>query len=277
MTSDSSGRENAASTENPHDIKVPLPVEQLGKLHEGAQVRLDLGDFSVRARVQAGHLVRMEEEPPEVLSTPLRKVDAFLQDGRLHRSVSTRAKRHGTKLGLRDALVRKLRVLIANTPENVIFQALSENDFGTIITLANEETLGRELTGVEKARLRGIRYREELLERAGGTMTVEEVSELLEVSQEAVRRPIRENRLIAFRKARGYTLPAIQFDQGREIEGLRRVLGAMRVVDPWTRLDWLINSEPRLEGRRPIDVLRAGEDIDQVVMAAELVGVHGAA
>ena len=130
---------------------------------------------------------------------------------------------------------------------------------------------------MDPSQRRGIEYRRQLIERAGGTLSVDQVAELIKVTPEAVRNRIRTRSYIAVPDAKDYGLPAIQFEDGHEIRGLRTVLRAIPMESPYMRLDWLLSPEPRLQGRRPIDVLRGGENIEEVKSAASLVGEHGAA
>ncbi|WP_435100194.1 excisionase family DNA-binding protein [Arhodomonas sp. AD133] len=176
----------------------------------------------------------------------------------------------------REALARRLEALVAGASDDVVARALAEDDIGTVTTLAIEETFARELTAVEKSRLRGVQFRKDLLERAGGTLSVDEAAKLLGVTPESVRKASRSGSLIAIRSGKRFLLPAVQFHEGQELKGLRRVLRALSVDSPWMRLNWLLSPEPRLDNRRPVDALLQG-DIDEVREAATLYGEQGAA
>ncbi|WP_440998057.1 hypothetical protein [Arhodomonas sp. SL1] len=178
--------------------------------------------------------------------------------------------------GARAALAHRFETVLANARDEVVESALAKDDYGLLMALATEAGLGRELTAVEKARRRGAEYRVALIERAGGTLSVDEVASGRNVSPEAIRKAIRAGKLIAIGSAKGYQLPAVQFSDKQEVNGLRRVLAAMSIKSPWMRLDWLLSPESRLDDRRPIDVLHEG-DVEEVVKAAELYGEQGAA
>ena len=70
--------------------------------------------------------------------------------------------------------------------------------------------------------------------------------------------------------------PTVQFtDDGEVVDGLREVRQALPFRNPWAVLNFLVNPDARLGGRRPIDALKAGET-DEVVEAARRIGQQGA-
>ena len=70
--------------------------------------------------------------------------------------------------------------------------------------------------------------------------------------------------------------PVAQFrDDGRPAEGLKEVREALGTRNPWMLLNFLVNAEPRLNNRKPIDLLRSGR-LDAVLEVARRVGAQGA-
>jgi hypothetical protein len=69
--------------------------------------------------------------------------------------------------------------------------------------------------------------------------------------------------------------PVAQFDDHGIVPGLEDVLNSLPSKNDWFRLNFLVNEDARLSGRRPIDVLKAG-DVERVIKAAKAVGVQGA-
>jgi hypothetical protein len=67
-----------------------------------------------------------------------------------------------------------------------------------------------------------------------------------------------------------------QFEGGRTLAHLEKVLDALRSHDPWMQLIFFINGNDRLNGRSPLQLLRAGE-LEPVLRAAESYGEQGAA
>jgi hypothetical protein len=127
-----------------------------------------------------------------------------------------------------------------------------------------------------RALLRGREIAEADLRAADGAFSLHEVIALLRVSRQAIDKKVKHDALLAVPgpgNERRY--PACQFHHGGAVAGLRSVLHALPSRNPWLRLNFLVNPEPRLAGRRPCDVLRDG-DPASVVAAAERVAEMGA-
>ncbi len=74
----------------------------------------------------------------------------------------------------------------------------------------------------------------------------------------------------------GYLYPAFQVGKTGLLPGIREVLAAFSVDDPWMRVNFMLTGDARLGGKRPIDLLRRGRS-DEVTAAAAAFGEHGAA
>jgi biotin operon repressor len=128
-----------------------------------------------------------------------------------------------------------------------------------------------------RAKLRGIEHRKRILEKLGGTLSAEQVSELIGISRQAVDRRRSQNQLIGLTQGkRGYAYPAFQFENGKTLDGLKEVLDALSGHDPWMQSIFFANGNDRLNGRIPLDALRQGKT-EAVVRAAEAYGEQGAA
>lgn len=126
-----------------------------------------------------------------------------------------------------------------------------------------------------KARTRGARIKRDLLMESGGSLGAGKVAELLKISRQGVSKRRQSNALLALKAGERFVFPAWQFSGGNVLPGLKRVLRAFTIEDPWMRLAFFFNAESRLEGRRPVDVLRDG-DVEAVCAAAAAYGEHGA-
>ncbi|MEZ2223389.1 hypothetical protein [Rhizobium sp. RCC_161_2] len=129
-----------------------------------------------------------------------------------------------------------------------------------------------------QAVLQGIRIAQNDLREAGGAYDMEEVRTLLHgVSRQAVDKRVQEGSLVAVpgpSNRRCY--PTLQFNRdGSVIAGLKDVQDALPVDSPWAVLNFLARPDDRLDGRRPIDVLREG-NVQLVVEAANRYGEQGA-
>jgi hypothetical protein len=129
-----------------------------------------------------------------------------------------------------------------------------------------------------QALLEGVRIAQEDLRKAGGAYDLEQVRTLMQgVSRQAVDKRVQEGTLLAVpgpSNRRSY--PTLQFNpDGTIVEGLKAVCAAIPTNNPWTILNFLAHSDDRLQGRKPIDVLKAG-NVELVVEAARRLGQQGA-
>src|SRR5262249_33549873 len=126
------------------------------------------------------------------------------------------------------------------------------------------------------ALLRGKKISERDLKESGGSYTLQDVESLLGISRQAVDKRVREDALLAVpgpHRRRRY--PAVQFTGDGTLPGLAEVLKSLPSANGWFRLNFLIRPDARLDGRRPIDLLKESK-IAPVVAAAGAVGVQGA-
>lgn len=152
--------------------------------------------------------------------------------------------------------------------------------FGSLADLseAGIDSVAYEPDARAKAILRGKAYAAEDLRAAGGTYSVDDVRALLnDISRQAIDKRVNEGALLAVPGPSGARrFPTAQFDKhGGVVQGLKRVRKALGFSSPWAVLNFLVNGNDHLNGRRPIDVLHQG-DVDPVVTAAASIGVQGA-
>jgi hypothetical protein len=129
-----------------------------------------------------------------------------------------------------------------------------------------------------QALLESVRIAQEGLRKAGGAYDLEQVRTLMQgVSRQAVDKRVQEGSLLAVpgpSNRRSY--PTLQFNpDGTIVEGLKAVCAALPTNNPWTILNFLAHPDDRLQGRKPIDVLKAGS-VELVVEAARRLGQQGA-
>ena len=129
-----------------------------------------------------------------------------------------------------------------------------------------------------RALLRGVKIAEDDLRASGGAYDLRAVRTLLRgVSRQRIEKQVQEGSLLAIpgpSNRRCY--PTIQFQSdGTVVKGLKAVRGALPTQNPWAVLNFLVQPDDRLNGRKPIELLKAGE-IDAVVDAAGSFGQQGA-
>ncbi len=185
----------------------------------------------------------------------------------LRRVVATRAVRGVT------------RVIAAARPDTMAEAASESSDVGVLVWALKQPEAIETLTLddlLAPARLQGLRERERLLKEGGGTLRADEVAQQLQLTRQAVNRRRQLGKLLALDAGRhGFLYPAWQFRAEGTIEGLEPVLRGMAHLDPWMKQAFILGASSRLHGRRPFDLLKAGE-VAAVVAAAEAFGDHGA-
>ena len=129
-----------------------------------------------------------------------------------------------------------------------------------------------------RAILRGRRTVEEDLKQSGGAYELDEVRELLHgISRQMVDRKVKDGSLLAVTGPSSRRVyPTVQFNKdGLLVAGLKAVREALPTENPWAVLNFLVRPDSRLDGRKPIDLLREGH-VDVVVQAARGMGEQGA-
>ena len=129
-----------------------------------------------------------------------------------------------------------------------------------------------------RAVLRGVEMAQDLLRSSGGAYDLDQVRTLLSgVSRQRVDKRVQDGSLLAVPgPSNTRRFPTVQFTpDGSVVGGLKEVRAVLPTKNPWSVLDFLVRPDSRLNDRKPIDVLKAGE-VDLVVRAAQSVGEQGA-
>lgn len=147
----------------------------------------------------------------------------------------------------------------------------ASTDVGTLAYVASELAATpavAELDPTAALLAAGAKAKQELLERAGGTLGVNDVATLLGITRQAVDKRRRAHRLIAIPQGQDYAYPAAQFVEGGLVPGLDRALAEMPIQDSWMRLEWLLTGDDELDGASPLEALKAGRTDDVIANAA---------
>ncbi len=178
------------------------------------------------------------------------------------------------------ALYAVARLIAAGDEQALTSAAGAGSDYETLLQmLERPESLAMLDEGpLAAAKLRGLRYRERLLNADGGAISSPQVAEILGLSRQAVDKRRRAGQLLGLSTGRrGYAYPIWQFDaDSGTLPGLETVLDALRDHDPWMQLSFMLATNARLEDQRPLDLLRSGQ-ARRVRDAALMVGEQGAA
>jgi hypothetical protein len=126
--------------------------------------------------------------------------------------------------------------------------------------------------------LEGVRIAQEGLRRSGGAYDLDQVRTLLRgISRQAIDKRVQEGSLLAVPGPSNHrSFPTLQFNaDGTIIEGLKSIREALPTDNPWTVLNFLAEPDDRLNGCKPIDLLKEGK-IELVVEAARRMAQQGA-
>jgi len=127
-----------------------------------------------------------------------------------------------------------------------------------------------------EAKLLGQVRRKELLEAEGGVLGPEEVGNLLGIQRQSVDKRRKAGTLLALGVGNRFVYPAWQVESNNVLPHLEEMLMALKSHDEWRKLSFFVNGNVRLNGKSPLNALRAGE-YEEVLKAAKTLGEHGAA
>ncbi len=248
------------------DVRLQFQKDGLSCELAGRKVYLVLDNFDVKTEVGDG-VVLFEFKLREALLRPLKERLTAVENTKYPVFV-TRAL--NALRGLEQELPKERieEASTASTDYLVLLKALTAPSVAT--QLAAKDPLAA-------ARLRGMERQQSLVKKSGGVVRGEEAAAFLSISRQAVDKRRRQGHLIGLTQGRrGYAYPAWQFEGGKTLANLERVLDALRDHDPWMQLTFFVNANDRLNGRSPLEMLRSGK-LDPVLQAAASFGEQGAA
>lgn len=160
--------------------------------------------------------------------------------------------------------VRMLERVSSSASLESLKSALSApTDVGGCASLLSDiAPLGADLSAADPfvdAMARGAAIKQELLARAGGGLTSNQVASALDITRRAVDKRRSRRALLAVSNGSGdYVYPACQFTSEGAIAGLEEVLRAFRIRNPWTQLSVLLSPAPALRGKTILEALKSG-------------------
>jgi hypothetical protein len=169
---------------------------------------------------------------------------------------------------IRAAFLRRatsaLERISANVPAKDLADALSApTDAGSLAQLlSRSDMVGAAINDLDPlvpALARNVEHRQNLVERAGGTVSAEDAGRMLGISRQAVDKRRRAGTLLAVREGSDWRYPLCQFDQGEVIAGISDVVRGFAAAGPWIALDFLLAADTALGGRTALQALRDGD------------------
>ncbi len=110
-----------------------------------------------------------------------------------------------------------------------------------------------------KLQLKGLLSFRKQIENAGGVYSTQEVANLLNISQSAVRKRLERGRLFAIPYGENTSYPVWQFDEGGVLEHFLEIRDMLGTSSPVGAVQFFLNYEEDLE-ERPIDVLQRHDE-----------------
>ncbi|TAX69315.1 DNA-binding protein [Rhizobium leguminosarum] len=184
------------------------------------------------------------------------------------RHASTSVTAQGEPNSIRTAFLRRatsaLERISANVSAKDLADALSApTDAGSLAQLlSRSDMVGAAINDLDPlvpALARNVEHRQNLVERAGGTMSAEDAGRILGISRQAVDKRRRAGTLLAVREGSDWRYPFCQLDQGEVIAGISDVVRGFAAAGPWIALDFLLAPDTVLGGRTPLQALRDGD------------------
>ena len=117
---------------------------------------------------------------------------------------------------------------------------------------------------------RTAEFKRDLVERAGGALTAEEVRKLLGYkSVQAVHKAVASRRLLAVDDNGRKLFPAFQFDSAAPAPGVAAVLASTPTTSPWALLQFMVDGDEALGDERPMDMVKgSAKAVERVVRFA---------
>ena len=179
-----------------------------------------------------------------------------------------RAKRAATAIAQRMPRERLVQVVAAPTDTDALLMSMQEPAaIASGITLSGPDPLAAAL-------LRGARIKRALLQDEGGVLSARELAEHLGITVAGLTKKRDRGQIFWLPVGQGYVYPAFQVGGDGLLAGVREVLDALPDRDPWVQVNFMLTGDARLEGARPLDVLRTGA-IEAVLRAARAQGEDG--
>jgi hypothetical protein len=180
---------------------------------------------------------------------------------------------------LLSRLVRALTRAAGIAGDELVHRALERpSDMGAIVDLLRSAlpllSAERELDPELETGIAALEAEEGLIRRAGGLKDTKWVADYLGISPKSVAAKARRSELLAITRGDRNLYPAFQFGDGQVVSGVRDILQALPLTNGWSRLSFLLTSDPGLDDRTPWEAFPA--DRDAVLALAAAADTQGA-
>jgi hypothetical protein len=160
--------------------------------------------------------------------------------------------------------------------------AKSKQPYSFLVELLVEAAphAAQQSSALDRAAVRGLRVRQDLLAQEGGLASASELATFFEpqLTRQAVDERRKKRQLVALEDGSGhFKYPVWQVHDGASLPGLVDVISELDVADQMAVVVFFLQPDPRLKvkGRRPLDIARGG-DVKLLLELARTFGEHGA-
>lgn len=178
--------------------------------------------------------------------------------------------------------MRLIDGIVERASDSLIVSALAEPTAMQTVAVAMTQTVYEEQILDDDDRViaaaiaDGARYKEQLLGRAGGAYSADQLGTMLGRTRQAINEGRTRNLYFGVPVDQTtFAYPKCQLWENGLLSGLRAFLDAFDTQDPWTQLMVLVEPTERLKRRSPLDALRRG-DLAGAERVAATYGHHGA-
>jgi hypothetical protein len=168
---------------------------------------------------------------------------------------------------IQDAFIRRtahaIERLATQANEATLVEAMAApTDFGTLArVLIDLGAIGSAVAEIDPDAIdlvREIEHRADIVRRAGGMLSAEDVGKLLNISRQAVDKRRRSGTLLALRQGGDWLYPRAQFHEHEVIPDLAIVIRGLEVSGPWVTLEFLVTEDDVLGDLSPRAALLRG-------------------
>lgn len=164
---------------------------------------------------------------------------------------------------LHEVVDHLARTADAATVEEVLGMADAFSGLGVAMQRVATSEAAAVRDPLAAARLRGVRAREELIERAGGLLRLGEAAARLGVTTQAVTGRRSRGTILSVQMPNGeWVYPAVQFTEHGLLPGIDSFVRAFVDADPWSQLAVLLAPSSRFGGMTALELLEEGREAE---------------
>jgi hypothetical protein len=179
--------------------------------------------------------------------------------------------RAAAKAAVKTFIIENIDQLLDRMPHVALEQACAGGDIAATLDRIHDEA--RRTVGLSGEEIAARQYKDRLLRRAGGPMTLHEVRELLgHKTRQAVYKAAKERRLLYVTYDGKFIFPRGQFQNRAVLPAIAAIIAKAPNADGWAILAYLVDGDKGLSHDRPLDLIRGdAAQVERAVRFAETI------